>query len=82
MNTSTSYSHTTSSPSVAAANAEAASPNNTLSKADAFAAQIGTFSLSNVVSTVITAPAPAPFTPSAGESGFAERFADQWGETT
>lgn len=84
MNTSTSYSHTTSSPSVSAANTEAASPQNTLSKADAFAAEIGTFSLSNVVSAVIPAlaPAPAPFTPSAGEIGFAERFADQWGETT
>lgn len=88
MNTQTSYSHTASSFSlVSAPNAETASPPNTLSKADAFAAEIGTFSLSSVVeSTVITAPAPAPapapFTPSAGEIGFAERFADQWGETT
>lgn len=84
MNTQTSYSHTASSSLVSAPNAETASPPNTLSKADAFAAEIGTFSLSSVVSTVITAPAPAPapFTPSAGEIGFAERFADQWGETT
>lgn len=84
MNTPTSYSHTTSSPSVSVANTEAASPQNTLSKADALAAEIGTFSLSNVVSAVIPAlaPAPAPFTPSAGEIGFAERFADQWGEIT